>query len=282
MIPAMERREGAHLRSVCRSYLAWWMSQPSPAVAVTQTPLTQGIAVVRLLLQKGYALGVTQIAAELDMPKSSLHRLLQTLCQIGFVQQNEKNHRYGVNPEIFAFVHEVAAHFGRNLSLDEELRKAAARFDASVYLDMLGGRQAWVVCAAGAEGNTMRLGRSGLVHTSSAGKVLVAQMDESLWPAYAPRPDDQLITPHTNLSPERFFAQLRDARKNGYAWNHRETSPDHVSVAAVVREPLVSPPRLAVALLIRHEAYVLRDQHELERSVLQLAETLGRVLAIKR
>lgn len=46
---------------------------------VPNTPLTQGIAVVRLLLHKGYALGVTQIAAELGQPKSSLHRLLQTL-----------------------------------------------------------------------------------------------------------------------------------------------------------------------------------------------------------
>jgi DNA-binding IclR family transcriptional regulator len=254
---------------------------PSPSLA-PNTPLTQGIAVVRLLLQKGYALGVTQIAAELGLPKSSLHRLLKTLCQIGFVQQNEKNHRYGVNAEIFAFVHEIAAHFGRNLSLDEEVRKAAARLDASVYIDMLGGRSAYVVFAAGDEGNTLRLGNSGLVHTSSAGKVLVAQMDESLWPAYAPQPGDPPVTPHTNLDPQRFFAQLREARQNGFAWNHRETGPDHVSVAAVVREPLVNPPRLAVALLIRYDAYRLRDQKELETSVLQLADHLGRLLALKR
>lgn len=245
------------------------------------TPLTQGIAVVRLLLQKGYALGVTQIAAELELPKSSLHRLLKTLCQIGFVQQNEKNHRYGVNAEIFAFVHEIAAHFGHNLKLDEELRKAATQLDASVYIDMLGGRNAWVICAAGAEGNTMRLGRSSPVYSSSAGKVLVAQMAESLWTEYAPRAGDPATTPYTNLDRERFFAQLREARKNRFAWNHREAGPDHVSVAAVVREPLVNPPRLAVALLIRHDAYILRDQHELEERVLQLADRLGRVLAIK-
>ncbi|HEY0945869.1 MAG TPA: helix-turn-helix domain-containing protein [Opitutaceae bacterium] len=254
------------------------MSAPG---STPNTPLTQGIAVVRLLLQKGYPLGVTQIAAELGLPKSSLHRLLKTLCQIGFVQQNEKNHRYGVNAGIFAFVHEIAAHFGHNLKLDEELRKAAARLDASIYIDMLGGRNAWVICAAGVEGNTMRLGRSSAAHSSSAGKVLVAQMDESLWPEYGPQPDDRPITPHTNLDRERFFAQLREARKNQFAWNHRETSVDHVSVAAVIREPLVNPPRLAVALLIRHDAYILRDQKELENSVLQLADRLGRLLAVK-
>ncbi|MDR2673654.1 MAG: helix-turn-helix domain-containing protein [Opitutaceae bacterium] len=249
----------------------------------TKTPLTQGIAVVRLLLQRGYALGVTQIAAGLGMPKSSLHRLLKTLCQIGFLQQNPRNHRYGVDAGIFAFVHEVAAHFGRNMSLDAELRKAAAALGVSgVYIDMLGGRNAYVVCAGGDEGNTMRLGISCLVHTSSSGKILVAQMPESAWPGYAPREGDKAATPHTNLSPARFYAQLRQARAAGFAWNIRETSVDHVSVAAVVREPLVNPPRLAVAILLRHDAYLHRDQHELEQSVLALADRLGRVLAVKR
>ncbi|OAM89147.1 helix-turn-helix domain-containing protein [Termitidicoccus mucosus] len=248
----------------------------------TETPLTQGIAVVRLLLQRGYALGVTQIAADLGMPKSSLHRLLKTLCQIGFLQQNPRNHRYGVDAGIFAFVHEIAAHFARNMSLDTALRKAAATLDASVYIDMLGGRNAYVVCAAGDEGNTLRLGMNSPIHASSPGKILVAQMPESSWPAYAPREDDEAVTPCTNLSPERFYAQLRQAREAGFAWNIRETSVDHVSVAAVVREPLVNPPRLAVAILLRHDAYLHRDQHELEQSVLALADRLGRVLAVKR
>lgn len=254
----------------------------APSGLSRSTPLTQGIAVVRLLLQKGYALGVTQIADELNMPKSSLHRLLKTLCQIGFIQQNDKNHRYGVNAEIFAFVHEVAAQFGHNLQLDEELRKAAAKLDASVYLDMLGGRHAWVVCAAGTEGNTLRLGRNSLVHSSSAGKVLVAHMPEEVWPQYAPQPTDPTLTPYTNLNRERFFAQLREARKNGFALNFRESSVDHVSIAAIVREPLVNPQRLAVALVVRHDAYMLRDHHELEAAVLKLAETLSRRLMLER
>ncbi|AWI09954.1 IclR family transcriptional regulator [Ereboglobus luteus] len=258
------------------------MSQSPPRHERTATPLTQGIAVVRLLLQRGYALGVTQIANELGMPKSSLHRLLKTLCQIGFLQQNPRNYRYGVDARIFEFVHEVAAHFAHNMRLDAELRKTAAALDASVYVDMLGGRYAYVVCAAGDEGNTMRLGQNSLIHSSSPGKVLVAQMPESEWPKYAPREGDEATTPHTNLSPERFYAQLRQAREKGFAWNIRESSKDHVSIAAIVREPLVNPPRLAVALLLRHDVYIHRDQAELEQSVLKLAARLERILAMKR
>lgn len=258
------------------------MSESPPRHERTETPLTQGIAVVRLLLQRGYGLGVTQIADELAMPKSSLHRLLKTLCHIGFLQQNPHNHRYGVDARIFEFVHEVAEHFAHNMRLDSELRKAAAALNASVYINMLGGRYAYVVCAAGDEGNTMRLGENNLIHSSSAGKIIVAQMPESVWPEYVPHEDDKATTQYTNLSSEHFYAQLRLARERGFAWNIRESSKEHVSVAAVVREPLVNPPRLAVALLLRHDAYIHRDQNELEQSVLKLAERLERVLAVKR
>jgi DNA-binding IclR family transcriptional regulator len=254
------------------------MASPRPI----STPLTQGIAVVRLLLLKGYALGVTQIADEIGMPKSSLHRLLKTLCQIGFVQQNEKNFRYGVSAEIFDFLHEGAALFGRNLKLDEPMRAAATALQASVYLDMLGGRNAYVVCAAGDEGNTLRLGRKSPAYASSAGKILVAQLAEDTWSRYAPLPGEKPATTHTSTDPERFYARLREARERGFAWSHREISPDHVSVAAIVQEPLVHPPRLAVAIVLRHEAYCLRDQAELEAAVLKLADKLTRVIALKR
>jgi DNA-binding IclR family transcriptional regulator len=258
------------------------MSQPPPRPERTETPLTQGIAVVRLLLQRGYGLGVTQIADELGMPKSSLHRLLKTLCHVGFLQQNPRNHRYGMDAQIFEFVHEVAKQFVHNMRLDPELRNAAAALNASIYINMLGGRHAYVVCAAGDEGNTMRLGEKSLIHSSSPGKALVAQMPESEWPEYAPRENDKATTPYTNLSPEHFYAQLRQARERGFAWNIRESSKDHVSVAAIMHEPLVNPPRLAVSLLLRYDAYIHRNQSELEQSVVKLAERLERILAVKR
>lgn len=253
-------------------------SMASETPVLPTTPLTLGIAVVRLLLQRGYSLGVTQIANELKMPKSSIHRLLQTLGQLGFVQKQPGVARYTLNPSIFRFVHEIATHFGRNLSLDDLLREAAQKLKCSIYLSMLGGREVYVVYAAGEEGNTTRLGTHSPAFATSAGKVLVSQLPEADWPQYAPSADETRITAFTNLNPEKFYAQLRDAAARSIAWNHRESSKDGVSLAAVVHEPFVKPARLSVALLMRHESYMTRDQAELEAALLQLATKIEQSL----
>ena len=251
---------------------------PPPALRYEKTPLSMGIQVVRLMVSRGYSLGVTQLAKELGMPKSSIHRLLQTLREIGFVEKSDTTQRYSINPDIFQFVHGLATQFGRNLRLEKHLQKVATRLDCSVYLSMLGARETYVVCAAGNEGGTTRLGSHSLAYTTSAGKVLVAHLPEESWEHFAPQPGDLLPTPFSNRDVQRFYAQLTEARTRRVAWNRRESSSDHVSVATVVREPFIDPPRLTVALLFRQETLVLRDHGELEEAVFELAAKLEKEL----
>jgi DNA-binding IclR family transcriptional regulator len=246
----------------------------------TDSPLSQGIAVIRLMVQSGHSWGVTALAKAMGMPKSSTFRLLQTLISLGFVEKIPDTRRYALCADIFDFVHEIASNFGRNLSMDERLRKAAQELKCSVYLSMLGRRDSYVICGAGDEGNTTRLGSHGRAYATSAGKVLIAHRDEALWESYAPVPEERSssITPYTNIDKKRFIAQLRQARERGIAWNQRESSSDHVSLAAVVREPFIPQARLAVALLMRYEELRLRDEAELEHALLALASDLERML----
>lgn len=250
--------------------------KPSP-IAPT-TPLTQGIALIRLMVQSGHSLGVTQIAGELGMPKSSVFRLLCSLVQLGFVQRIEQNKRYTLSADIFDFVHEIASHFGRNLKLDEHLRQAAKHLSCSVYLSMLGSHDTYVICGAGEEGNTTRLGQHGPAYSSSVGKILIAHLPEAEWLRYAPDPGNKRASPYANHDPKKFIARLRDAKKSGIAWNVRETDKDIVSLAAVVREPFIPLPRLAVALVMRQEELIHRDTTELEAALRSLAAKLEREL----
>jgi len=243
------------------------------------TPLTQGIAVVRLMVQSGYSLGVTGIARALKMPKSSVHRLLQSLQELGFVQRVESG-RYTLCADIFDFIHEIACNFGRNLRLDDDLRAAASQLECSVYICMLGRRDTYVVCAAGEEGNTLRLGVHSRAHASSAGKILIAQKEPAQWEKYAPQPGDSPATPFTNEDPGQFFAELREAKETGIAWNLRESSVNHVSLATVLSEPFIPVPRLAVALVLRQSDFEARSRADLEKSLRHLACELERQLGL--
>lgn len=250
----------------------------APPEETRPNSLSLGIAAVRLMVHTGHSIGVTRLALELGIPKSSTHRLLKTLCELGFVQRVETTRRYILSADIFDFVHDIALHFGRNLKLDRALRTAATKLGCSVYLCMLGRRQTYVICAAGDEGNTTRLGTHSPAYASSAGKAIISQLPESEWASYAPAPHESPTTPYTNRDPRRFFASLREARESGVAWNIRETDQDIVSLATVVREPFVPLPRLAVALVFRHEQRVHYDDTELADAIRKLAATLEKNL----
>lgn len=229
---------------------------------------------MRLLIESGQALGVSQIAQKRSMPKSSVHRLLQILNQLGFVRQNPITQCYGVSPQIFEFVHGIAAQFGCNAKVEPILRTVASRLRCSVYLCMLEGRDTYVVCAAGDEGNTTHLGTHGPVYATAAGKILVAQRPESQWDDYNVHSWDKKVTAYTSLDPQVFLQQLRAARASGVAWNVRESTVWHASVAAPVHEPLWPYPRMAVALLVRYKDLPVHDRDVLANEVRLLAQQL--------
>ncbi|MCG8525884.1 MAG: helix-turn-helix domain-containing protein [Opitutales bacterium] len=240
--------------------------------------LTEGLDIVSLLVRERRAIGVTQIAEQLGMPKSSTHRVLQTLLQLGFVEQHQVTSLYTINPTIFEFVHDLAMYFAKNIFLEKHLHEAARIYKCSVYLCMLGGLETYIVCGAGDEGNTTRLGCHGPAYTTSAGKILVANYPEDEWPKYAPDVDSVPPTSFSNTDPEQFFMQLREAREKGFAWNRRESSADHYAIASVVREPFVNRPRLAIALLFRSDKMFLYDTNDLEKTVQKIAKKLERQL----
>ncbi|OAM87288.1 IclR family transcriptional regulator [Termitidicoccus mucosus] len=247
-----------------------------------KTTLSQGLKVMHLLARSGKGLGVTQVAQSLGLPKSSAHRLLTLLGELGFVRQNPQTKCYGVSPRIFGFVHEISTQFGANSKVDPLLREAATRLRCSAYLCMLDGKDTFVVCAAGVEGNTIHLGTHGPVYATSAGKVLVAHRLEEEWNWYAPEPDDEVVTEHTSLDPGQFYQQLRVARQNGVAWNMRESTLSHASVATPVREPGYEYPRMAAAFVVRYTELPIHDRESLADEVRTLAAKISSEFGYRR
>ena len=51
--------------------------------------LVKGLQLLELLARSERALGVSDLAAKLALGKSNVHRLLQALVELGYVQKNE-------------------------------------------------------------------------------------------------------------------------------------------------------------------------------------------------
>jgi DNA-binding IclR family transcriptional regulator len=230
----------------------------------------RGVELLTVLLKAHRSLGITQIAGKLNLPKSTTHDLLAALGALGFVDQNAATRRYTISPEIFRFLHLFSSDYGPNSAVIRLLRAEARKLHASIFITALCRHTTYAVCASGLDADTFLLGSNGPAYTSSCGKVLVAQLEEAVWPEYAPQPGNKPDSPYTNMKPERFLAEIKAARENGAAWNIRERDGVSCSVAAPLRIG-PQPWNRAVALALPHSDWIVRDREELAAHVKRLA-----------
>ena len=163
-------------------------------------------------------MGVTQIAARLNVTKGSVHRHLHTLVDRGYLAQNPATSRYSIGPKS-----RVLARLAPETDLvqlaEGPMRELRDALGHSVVLSEMTPRGALVLVKL-ASNTPLDIGvRSGSelpFHATAQGRVMLA---------FAPRPFQvrilarrlEAFTDKTVTSPERLEKILLDVAKRGYA-----------------------------------------------------------------
>jgi DNA-binding IclR family transcriptional regulator len=237
----------------------------------------RGVESLVVLLKAHRSLGITQLAAALQLSKSTTHDLVAALCALGFVDQNRTTRRYAVSPEIFRFLHLISTEFAPNSAVKPLLRAQARTLGATIVITALCRRTTYALCASGPSADTFLLGDNGPAFTSACGKILVAQLEETAWSEYAPRLTDEVASPYASIDPQRFFAELRAARVNGVASCVRERDVRLCSVAAPIRVG-DEPWNRAVGLALPYREWAVRDRDEMAGQAKALASEIANLL----
>lgn len=106
---------------------------------VLDRTIVKVFSLMELLATSEQPMGVSAIAQQLDLQKSNVHRLLQTLRALGYVQQHAATSRYSPTLKTWEFGMKVA---GRNTIKRVALpfmRMLNQRHEESVYLSVLVG-----------------------------------------------------------------------------------------------------------------------------------------------
>lgn len=235
-----------------------------------------GLRLIQILAKSRRSLGVTEVARQLGLAKSSSHDLLAKLVALGFVEQNPGNRRYHLGPHIFRFFHEVAENFGLNPKIASLIRETAEREDTSVYLSMLSAQFHYVVQAAGPLAYTDTLGVGGSCLGSSAGTVLLAQHPEEDWENYIvdTKNDGSAVTP---CDRQKFMEDLRQAKKENVAWNHGSRRNPTCSVASSLPSR-DGYPTYALAIVLPQAEWKQRTSDELLRMLERLMKRARKIV----
>jgi DNA-binding IclR family transcriptional regulator len=196
----------------------------------------RAVSILQVLALHGSA-GVTEIAAELGVHKSTVFRLLATLEARGLVGQHTERGRYRLGYGVVQLAEGATKMDDLSLLSRTICRELAATVLETVNLVVQDGRD--VVSIAQVIGTptitTVNwIGQRTPIHATSAGKVFMAFM--------SPEQLDSIIhggletyTPHTIVDPATLKQHLALVRARGYASTMEEHEIGLAAVAAPIR-----------------------------------------------
>jgi DNA-binding IclR family transcriptional regulator len=185
-----------------------------------------------------------QLAEATAMYPSTVHRLLGTLSERGFVIQDERSGRYRLGYAVLALAQDVARPTGELRALArthlDAIRDACGETVNLVVLEK--GR---AVCIDQAEGTrrvrmNMELGRGFAAHSVASGKAFLAFSND--WRTLLGRnePYDRL-TEHTKTTAEQLEAEFTAIRDAGVSLEHEENEIGVTCIAAPVFSTSLPP-----------------------------------------
>jgi DNA-binding IclR family transcriptional regulator len=199
--------------------------------------IERAAAILRLLSGRARRLGVGELAGELGLPKGTVHGILRTLVDVGFVEQDAESGKYQLGA---ALLHMGSSYLDGNELRTRALNWAdslAARANESVRIGTLHEGQALVVHHVFRPDNSRQALEVGALlpaHATALGKVLLAHnpyateavIAAGLYP----------FTPATLVDADTLRDELNEVRVRGWASDVEELVEGEVSVAAPIQD----------------------------------------------
>ena len=206
----------------------------SPAAAVQS--VDRALSVLEILARDGDA-GVTEVAAELDVHKSTVSLLISVLERRVLVEQEGERGKYRLGHGLLALAGATVARIDVVQASRPITAGLAQEVGETINIAMLSGSEALYLdqaMATAALRSHNWVGQRVPLHATSNGKVLLAwatpDQRRTLLPDPLPR-----FTRRTITSPRRLAQELDDVRTRGYARAVDELEVGLVAVAAPVR-----------------------------------------------
>lgn len=179
----------------------------------------------------------SDILAALDLPKSTVHRILKDLTEIGYIRFNAENKRYFGSLRLAKLGAEVMSNFQLQKHIRPYLEDLHRETEHTSNLAILDGSTGVFVDKIEAKDFGLKLfseiGRTFPLYCTGLGKVFLAYSSEHLMNNLLNYPLEA-ITEKTITDPEHLKKELSRVRKQGYAIDNEEITRGILCVAAPV------------------------------------------------
>ncbi|MFG1794941.1 IclR family transcriptional regulator [Nocardia sp. NPDC049149] len=207
--------------------------------------IERAFGLLETMADEGGTMGLSQLATASGLPLPTIHRLVRTLVDLGYLRQ-EPSRQYVLGPKLIK-LGESSAHL-LGVRARPHLTRLVDELGESANMAMLDGDQIVYVAQVPSR-HSMRMftevGRRVLPHCTAVGKALLADLPPERTRDLLQRTGMPRYTEHTITAPDEFARQLEAAARDGYAIDDGEQELGVRCIAVAVPE---APAPLAISI----------------------------------
>jgi IclR family acetate operon transcriptional repressor len=185
--------------------------------------LDRAFGILEAMADAGGMIGLSALAERVDLPLATIHRLVRTLVDLGYVRQ-EPSREYSLGPRLMRLADISAKRIGA--WANPAMTAAVAILRESVNLAVLDGDEIVYVAQVQPSTNFMRMftevGHRTLPHATAVGKAILAGRPDSEVTALLERTGMPPYTEHTLTTTAAYLRALAEVRKRNFALDEGE------------------------------------------------------------
>ncbi|WP_202865700.1 IclR family transcriptional regulator [Kribbella turkmenica] len=198
----------------------------------------RAITVLEILAREGHA-GVSEVAAEIGVHKSTAFRLLAALEERDLVEQNTERGKYQLAFGILRLASAIPTRIDLVHQAQPIMDALALQFDETINLAVV--REHYAVNVQQARGSAAVasqnwVGQLTPLHATSSGKLLLAFMSDEQRNSILDRAGQPRLTENTVTSRQELLDQLAEIRENGFATAFEELEVGLNAAAVPIRD----------------------------------------------
>lgn len=242
--------------------------------------LARGLMILEQFTSQRSEWGVRELGRKLDLNPATVHRLVTTLANIGYLEQDHDTQRYVLGPKVMRLAELYTVHNPISSIAQKIFRRYSEKFPYNFYLGKLFGYE--IVYLAAHDGRApikvvVEPGGTIALHSTAIGLSLLAHQDAEYLETFLSTAPLEQYTDQTLTDPQLLRERLVRVREQGYAINRGE----HYEDVGAVGVPIIKPAkRVAYGVSLAYPQHLVAegriDIPELLELTREIADEIGR------
>ncbi len=203
--------------------------------------------ILRVISRSREGMGISELARNLDMAKSTVHGMTSALEESGAVRRDPVTKRYTLGFTLFELGRAAYSQVDLKLLARPIMETLMEKTGTSVFLGLLNGEHVTILDVVESKSElkiTSPIGTRLPLIAGAVGKVILSRMDEDQAIKLVRKKGLNRFTANTMTSPELYLEEIRSARKRGYATDDEE----YIAGVRAVASPVLEESQLMGAL----------------------------------